>query len=290
MDTGFAIIGGSQAYDLLNAGEFSGKRLGEVNTPFGHSQPIYQLNKEFGDALFLSRHGEKGYSITAPFVNYRANIYALKELGVEQIISWSGPGSIGKDYQIGQFVVVDDIIDETRSRKTTFFENKGIGFVRQNPVFCNTLRKLIIDSLTGLSLTFSPRGVYVCTEGPRLETPAEIRKFSLSGGDLVGMTLVPEVFLAKELEICYASICYLTNYAEGIVDRPFRAGELFEGLANDEDRERVARAVSNLPAILKNIAKGRKTLQNICNCQSIMERHRRRGDIGKDWHEWVSHG
>lgn len=288
MKSEFGVIGGSQAYDLLKTGDISGERLGPINTPFGPSQPIYRLDDKFGDAFFLSRHGEKGYSITAPFVNYRANIYALKDIGVRCIISWSGPGAINTDFKIGQYVIVDDIIDETRTRKSTFFENKGVGFIRQNPVFCPTLRALIRDSLSSLSAAFTDKGTYVCTDGPRLETPAEIRKFSIIGADLVGMTLSPEVFLAKELEMCYASICYITNYAEGLVERPFKPGELFEGLANDEDRRAVRNAVSNFPAILKKIVKDGEYVKDVCVCQSMMQRHRIRGDVGNDWHSWVS--
>ncbi len=288
MNSKFAVIGGSQAYDLLKSGDITGKRLGERNTPYGLSQPVYQLNEEYNNAIFLSRHGEKGYSTTAPFVNYRANIYALKDLGVQQIISWSGPGAIDRNLVIGQFVIVDDIIDETKTRKSTFYINKGVGFVRQNPVFCPTLRQTIKVSLQSVNVLFSGQGTYVCTEGPRLETPAEIKKFSICGGDLVGMTLSPEVFLAKELEMCYASICYVTNYAEGMVDRPFKPGELFEGLANDEDRTRVKDAVFNFPVILKQISKELASTKNICVCDSLMQRHKNRGDIGEDWHDWVS--
>lgn len=289
MKSKFAVIGGSQAYDLLKSGDIDGDRLGPIKTPYGDSQPIYRLNSEFGNAFFLSRHGEKGYSITAPFVNYRANIYALKEIGIEQIISWSGPGTINTSLKIGQYVIVDDLIDETKTRKSTFFLNKGVGFIRQNPVFCPTLRGMIKDSLSLLSTTFSDKGTYVCTEGPRLETPAEIRKFAIFGGDLVGMTLCPEVFLAKELEMCYASICYITNYAEGLVERPFKPGELFEGLASDDDRENVCNAVSKFPVILKEIAKFAKSMEKVCTCQSLMERHKNRGDVDGDWRNWVSH-
>ncbi len=286
----FAVLGGSQAYDLLKSGDINGERLGEIKTPYGDSQPVFQLGAEYGNAVFMSRHGEKGYSTTAPFVNYRANIYALKEQGVSRIISWSGPGAINPEYRIGQFVVTDDIIDETRRRETTFYKNRGVGFVRQSPVFCPTLRELAKSSLNSLSLDFLDKGTYVCTEGPRLETPAEIKKFAIYGADLVGMTLVPEVFLAKELEMCYASICYVTNYAEGIVDRPFKPGELFEGLADDEDRENVRKAVFNFPQILKKIANEAAGNNEPCVCQSLMARHKNRGDIGADWHDWVSHG
>ena len=283
----FAVIGGSQAYDLLQRGSIHGKRIGEIQTPFGPSQPIYHIQNTQCEMLFLSRHGEKGYSLTAPFVNYRANIYALKELGVKQIVSWSGPGAINTSYQIGEYVIVDDVVDETHGRESTFYKDQGIGFVRQSPVFCPTLTEGIKNSLKALHITFSDKGTYVCTQGPRLETPAEIRKYKSYGGDLVGMTLVPEVFLAKELELCYAAICYVTNYAEGVVDRPFKAGELFEGPSDDADRKAVEASVSRFPTVIKEIAKNIKSHKMICLCQHSMERYKRRGDVGPDWHDWI---
>ncbi|MBW7942306.1 MAG: MTAP family purine nucleoside phosphorylase [Candidatus Kuenenia stuttgartiensis] len=283
-----AVIGGSQAYDLLLSGCIKGKRLGEINTPYGRSQPVYFIRDANAEMLFLSRHGEKGYGVTAPFVNYRANIYALKELGAKQIVSWSGPGAMNENYKIGEYVLIDDIIDETHGRESTFYKHLGIGFIRQFPVFCPTLRESILHTLKFLGIGITGKGVYVCTQGPRLETPAEIRKYKLYGGDLVGMTLVPEVFLAKELEMCYASICYVTNYAEGIASRPFKAGELFEGLATDSDREAVRSAVALFPQIIKKIAENSSQQKMTCQCQSLMERYKRRGDIGPDWHSWVA--
>ena len=290
----FAVIGGSQAYALLKRGAIGGKRLGPRNTPFGWSQPIFELRAPLEGApefYFLSRHGEDRYAVTAPFVNYRANIYALRDLGVTQVVSWSGPGAINTGYAVGEFVVIDDVIDETRSRPSTFFEGKGIGFVRQSPTFCPHLRRAVIAALEQMKCRHSTRGTYVCTEGPRLETAAEIRKFKVIGGDLVGMTLVPEVFLAKELEMCCAAICYVTNYAEGV--RPlgsadFQPGRLFEGLASDEEMRKVDEAVALFPEIISRIAAStvaRSTRD--CRCPRLMERYRQRGDISDDWREWV---
>ena len=105
-------------------------------------------------------------------------IYSLKELGVKKIISWSGPGAIKADYSIGDYVIPDDVIDETRQRESTFFRGKGIGFIRQYPTFCPALREVLKKSLESLSIQFYHEGVYVCTEGPRLETAAEINKFN----------------------------------------------------------------------------------------------------------------
>jgi 5'-methylthioadenosine phosphorylase len=288
MTNQFAVIGGSEAYNLLKSDKLRGERIGQIETPFGDSQAIFKIDSNKEGFLFLSRHGEKGYSRTAPYVNYRANIYALKELGARQIVSWSGPGAINPEYKIGQYVVVDDLIDETRDRKYTFFENKGIGFIRQSPVFCPCLRLSIIDSLESLNFDYAISGTYVCTQGPRLETPAEIRKYASFGSDLVGMTLIPEVFLAKELEMCYASICYVTNYAEGIIDSEYRPGVLFEGLSSDKDREVVANSVSRFPVIIETLADTINRQNMNCKCQLSMERYKKNGIIGDDWHEWVA--
>lgn len=283
----FAVVGGSQAFKILQSS--SGREtLGPCETPFGNSQPVHLFHGDGVDYLFMSRHGETGYSTAAPFVNYRANIYALKSLGVSRIVAWSGPGALSTDYVIGQFVVIDDMIDETRSRPSTFFEKGGLGFIRQNPVFCPHLRSLLEKTLDGFrDVKFSIGGTYVCTEGPRLETPAEIRKFSLYGAHLVGMTLAPEVFLARELEMCYAALCYVTNYAEGIRDKGFQPGVLFEGLASKAEMEQVGRTVGRFPAIIQTVAAAASASSAGCSCAQSMQRYRDRGDIGENWREWI---
>ena len=279
-----AIIGGSQAYSLIQAGEFAGEEISPMQTPFGESQPVLRLKN---GTLFMSRHGIQGYSIAAPWVNYRANIWALKELGVQQIISWSGPGAIDETLRIGQFVIPDDVIDETKSRAHSFFEGTGWGFVRQNPVFCPTLTSALARVMADLGLDSRSGGTYVCTEGPRLETPAEIRKFKLIGGHMVGMTLVPEVFLAKELEICYASICYITNYAEGLRDRPFQPGVLFEGLLDEPEKNAVDEAVRRFPKIIALLAERLHSIEPDCHCDKLMERYRRTSILSSDWRTWI---
>jgi 5'-methylthioadenosine phosphorylase len=287
----FAVIGGSQGFRFL--GEGSQKEpIGERNTPFGKSQPIYLFEKPGGSFLFLSRHGERGYSVAASFVNYRANIYALKDLGVNHILAWSGPGAISTEYKIGQLVIVDDIIDETRRRASTFYEHGGLGFIRQNPVFCPSVRDLLAGALSDLKFDFVSGGTYVCTEGPRLETPAEIRMFKLCGAELVGMTLVPEVFLAKELEMCYAALCYVTNYAEGLKEAEFQPGVLFEGLSDEDERKTVEATVAEFPRIVEAVA-ARAAARSAsedkpeCKCSRAMQRYRDRGDIGSEWREWM---
>ncbi len=287
----FAVIGGSQAFRFL-AGDSRIERIGERDTPFGKSRPVFLFERPGGSLLFLSRHGEKGYHIAASFVNYRANIYALKDLGVRRIMSWSGPGAISTDYRIGRLVVIDDMIDETRRRAGTFYEHGGLGFIRQSPVFCPSVRGLFEQALSDLKLDFTSGGTYVCTEGPRLETPAEIRKFRLCGADLVGMTLAPEAFLAKELEMCYAALCYVTNYAEGVKEAEFEPGVLFDGLSGEDELRAVEATVGNFPAIIEAVARlaserAASARPPDCKCARAMQRYRDRGDIGGDWREWV---
>lgn len=287
MKESLAVIGGSGAYHLL-----SGNELGEekecvtLNTPFGTSAPIHRFGSGARSFLFLSRHGEKDYSITAPFVNYRANIYALKECGVERIISWSGPGIISMAFCPGDFVVPHDIIDETRKREATFYKNKGIGFIRQNTPFCPQIHETLCDTLHGAGLPHHTEGVYACTEGPRLESPAEIRKLKFIGADLVGMTLAPEAFLARELEMCYAALCYLTNYAEGVVTREFKEGELFEGMQTREERLGVEESIRRFPKILFSCFDHLKKHERDCHCKNAMLRYKNKGMIGDDWHTW----
>ena len=130
-------------------------------------------------------------------------------------------------------------------------------------------------------------GVYVCTEGPRLETPAEIRAYALLGGDLVGMTLAPEAFLARELEMCYAPLCYVTNFAEGVTDRPCRPEELFGGMLAPEERSAVDRCVSLFPELCRRALAALAALPRDCPCPRAMLRYRREGVLGDDWHTWM---
>jgi 5'-methylthioadenosine phosphorylase len=282
------IIGGSGAYDLAIEELGREKETVTITTPYGDASPIRILEVDGNTVGFLSRHGVRGYDVTAPFINYRANIYAAKELGAERILSWSGPGAIHPSFHPGEFILPDDLIDLTRSRPSTFFQNKGIGFIRQNPVFCPEIRKSFQESMNELGTPCHPGGTYVCTQGPRLETPAEIRSMKLMGGDLVGMTLVPESFLARELEICYAPLCYISNYAEGVRPLPYEKGVLFEGTLPAEDHKQVERALKLFPPIIKKTLLHLDRLVRSCPCKDAMLRYKKRGNIQEDWHTWIT--
>jgi 5'-methylthioadenosine phosphorylase len=284
MAPSLACIGGTAAYDLLRAGALVARRLGPQETPFGASQPIFHCESAAGEFLFLSRHGESGYDLAPTFVNYRANIYALKELGVQAVVSWSETRAISHNFKIGQYVIVDDLVDETTCRANTFFENQGLGAVRQWPVFCPTLRGAFAATLREERCVHSCGGVYVCVEGPRRETPAEARKFASYGGELIGMTLAPEVFLAKELQMCYASICYVASYVEnGSEFRPFENGRILDRAV---EVRRAADAVERLPMLLERLCGVLARYERSCQCEHSMSHHINDGQIGPDWRSW----
>jgi len=287
MNPTLACIGGTAAYDLLQDGALVAKRLGSQDTPFGPSQPVYLCESRLGEFYFLSRHGEHGYDLAPSFVNYRANVYMLKALGVRAVVSWSETRAITHNYKIGQYVLVSDVIDETVSRATTFFENQGLGVLRQWPVFCPSLRKALTTALNMEDCHYADQGVYVCVEGPRQETPAEARKYASFGAELIGHSLAPEVFLTKELQMCYASICYVARYAETGSDfRPFENGRVLD---RAQEAQRAATAVERLPRILERLCQVLGDTPGVCRCESSMAHHISSGQIGVDWRTWFDY-
>ncbi len=279
-----AVIGGSGAYHLL-AAQVLGKEVAckVLDTPYGKSVPVHHFIFASQEFLFLSRHGETDYSRTAPFVNYRANVHALKQCGVKRVIAWSGPGIINTAFKPGDFVVPHDIIDETRNRATTFFDDSGVGVIRQSEPFCPQIAAALHDVLHSRGLRHHERAVYACTEGPRLETPAEIRKLRLLGADLVGMTLAPEAFLAREMEICYTPFCYPTNYAEGIRSRKFKKGKLFEGLQTGEEQKQVDATIQKFPALIRAVFENLQGVERTCDCPHALYRYKKKGFLPPDF-------
>jgi 5'-methylthioinosine phosphorylase len=215
------IFGGTAAYHL-KLEDYA--RLGErriIDTPYGESAPFIQLAAEDGHTVwFSSRHGEDGLQRSAAYVNHRANIHAAQALGAAAILSWNGVGAIAPGLGVGQIVVPDDMLDMTRARLVSFGDTTSEKHASplQTSVgrpFSEEWRQRLIASCAKLNLPHATHGVYVCTEGPRLETAAEIALCGWGGAAVVGMTLSPEVWLAAELGIPYASLCIVTNMATG---------------------------------------------------------------------------
>lgn len=184
------------------------------------------------DVVFLPRHGRM-HSIPPHLVNYRANILGLKRLGVTAILATTAVGSLNADDKPGEFVLPDQFLDFTKKRHTSFFDGgvNGVVHVDMTEPYCPHLRQTLkkaADNLGGY--TVHERGTYVCTEGPRFETPAEIKMFKLLGGDIVGMTNVPEVCLAREAEMCYATLSIVTNFAAGIAKAPLAHEEVVQAM------------------------------------------------------------
>ncbi|MFB5065999.1 MAG: S-methyl-5'-thioadenosine phosphorylase [Candidatus Wallacebacter cryptica] len=208
-----AVIGGTGVYDpmLLDT-----PRSIDVKTPYG-PVPVTVGVYQNSEIAFVARHGS-GHSVLPHQINYRGIIWALKSLGVEYIIGTNAVGSANPAMRPGHFVVIDQFIDFTKQRPFTFFdgENTPVVHVDITEPYCQTLRQIIVELGRSMKLAIHERGCYVCFEGPRYETSAEVRMAGMLGGDVLGMTNVPEVVLAREAGICYATICVVTNMGAGM--------------------------------------------------------------------------
>jgi 5'-methylthioadenosine phosphorylase len=286
MDARIAVIGRVGAHRSFVQAGLRELSMMVPKTPFGSSNPIHLFEREGVRFVVLSRHGEEGYSVSAPFVNDRANLWALKNLGIEKIISWSAPGSVDTRIEPGDLIVPADMLDWSqgaRGEPATYFKGSGQGVIRANPVFCPELRNAFLGVLRSTPFRIHDGGVYAATAGPRMETAAEVSALAGMGASLVGMTLSPELWLARELEICYAAICYSVNFAEGIAERPFRPGVLFEGLVTDEEAARVAEIERAFPDIIFALLPAVASTLRGCPCPRLLERYYRRGDLTADW-------
>jgi 5'-methylthioadenosine phosphorylase len=209
MSAEIGIIGGTSFYDpeLLK----SVKSI-IVNTPFGVPSSSITLGTLNGKKVaFLPRHG-KHHTIRPTDVNSRANIFALKKLGVQRILAPVAVGSLSEDLRPGDVVFVDQFIDRTTKREGSFFLGNEISTISVSEPMCYELRRVLMKSADDLKIYTHNSGTYVCIEGPRFSTKAESEMHRIWGADVVGMTLVPECVLAREAEICYASIATVTDY------------------------------------------------------------------------------
>ena len=282
-----ACIAGEEVYRQWQAGHIAGKNLGPRKTPFANSGEIFLVTAEGTEFYLLPRCGA-GMSKTAPSrINSRANMYALKDLGVNRVVAWGPGGTITHNIAVGDLVILTDLIDQTHRREATFFEDSPLGFLRQFPVFCPSLRKAAGEALHSMRLVFHGSGTAAVSEGPRLETPAEIRMLSALGAEVATHTFVPEVFLAKELQMCYAAVCYVVNYAEGgLRHKPFAPGTLFGGLSSESDHDRVAGAVSAMTQTMVRIAHAVDKSPPDCTCEKTMQHNIEAYGLDADWHTW----
>ncbi len=231
MNARIAIIGGTGVYEGLN---LENVREIDLDTPFGKPSDSIKIGELEGIRVaFIPRHG-KGHIFSPTNVPYRANVYALKKIGVERIISVCAVGSLKDDIKPLDIVIPDQLYDKTKFRPNTFFEDivVHVGFAEP---FCPELRNLAINVLKDLKYEFHEKGIYVCIEGPQFSTKAESQVHRILGFDIIGMTALPEAKLAREAEICYLTIATVTDYdvwKEEEVD----VATVLENMAKSEER------------------------------------------------------
>jgi 5'-methylthioadenosine phosphorylase len=213
----FGIIGGTGLYQMADEGR--GERL-TVETDYGAVQ-VEHLRLGEAEVAFLARHGFD-HGVPPHRVNYRGNIAALKRLGVTNILASAAVGSMTDHLPPGSFAALTQFLDFTRGRHSTFFDGDDgkVVHVDVTEPYCLHLRGELLAAADALNDSLHPDATYVCAEGPRFETPAEIRMFRQLGGEVVGMTGVPEVALAREAGMCYAAVAIVTNWAAGVSKNP----------------------------------------------------------------------
>lgn len=235
--TALAIIGGS---GFTNLKMLEVVRREVVHTPYGEpSAPLTHGLLDGGEVAFLPRHGP-GHSIPPHKVNYRANLWALKQAGITQVIGVAAVGGIGKEMKPGLIAVPDQVIDYTYGRQHTLFEGdlQSVTHIDFTDPYSERLRQALLQAARKSGAQAIDGGTYGATQGPRLETAMEIKRLERDGCDLVGMTGMPEASLARELEMEYACCAVVANWAAGKGEGPITMKEIETNLANGLDQVR----------------------------------------------------
>jgi len=256
------IIGGTSLGQALGA---LGGTTRVVETPYGApSAPIALAKVEGIDVALLPRHGV-GHTTPPSAVNYRANIWALKSLGVTHVLATTAVGSLREEIHPGELVLPDQLIDRTQRRIGTFFDDLAVHVEFAEP-FCGTIRGVLKSAATGLKTTVHPSGTYVVMEGPAFSTKAESALHRTWGAHLIGMTALPEAKLAREAELCYAAVSLPTDYDcwrphDG--SRDALLGEIIKNMAKATEA-----AMSLVRAALPGVA---KLVGTSCECQHCLD-------------------
>ena len=251
------IFGGTGIYDsgLLT----EGKEI-IVDTPFGKTSDSITVGIFKGKKVaFMPRHGRK-HTIPPHLINFRANIWAFKELGITRIIAPSAVGSLKHDLKPGDFILPSQFIDFTKSRKYSFFEGEKVVHISVADPFCPELQNAVSKASDKINLKVHKNCTYVCIEGPRFSTRAESKFYKeVIGADIIGMTLVPECQLAREAQMCYVSISTVTDY-DVWADKPVTAKEVLETLSKNVETTR--KILSHLPDLIPQ--------QRNCSCEKAL--------------------
>ena len=243
-----AIIGGSGLYDVE---EFKDRELLDLDTPWGKpSDQILKTNYNNKEVYFLPRHG-RGHFISPSNINFRANIDALKQLGVSDIVSVSAVGSLKEDLPPGKFVIVDQFIDRTFARTKTFFDDEIVAHVSMAHPTSNGLMNACEEAIKKSNIDYQRNGIYVVMEGPQFSTLAESNLYRSWKADVIGMTNMPEAKLAKEAEICYTSLSMVTDFDCWHPDHDsVEVSDIIETLTNNSSKAQ--RIIETLPDFLKS--------------------------------------
>ena len=256
-DVEIGIFGGTGIYD---SGLLSDATEIEVNTPYGKPSDKITIGTFKGIKIaFLPRHGKK-HSIPPHMINFRANIWAFKELGVKRIIAPSAVGSLKEELEPGCFVLPTQFLDFTKSREGSFSENGRVIHISVADPFCPELQSSILEVAESQGVQIHKDRTYVCIEGPRFSTKAESKFFRTTGADIIGMTLVPECQLAREAQMCYASISTVTDY-DVWAEKPVTAKEVLETLSKNVEMTK-----KMLTELIDKIPKARS-----CSCAKALE-------------------
>lgn len=254
------IIGGSGFYDLA-----SGLKEIKVETPYGPPSDKLVLGKIAGRKVaFLPRHS-KTHDVPPHQINYRANIWALKSVGVSRIITSHAVGSLQKNIKPGDFVILDQFVDRTKGRVDTFYDGQLATHISTAFPYCPQLRNLAIKSAKEIKVPLHEKGTVVVIQGPRFSTAAESIWFTKMGWDVINMTEYPEIVLAKEKEMCYCAIAVATDYDSGLV-----AGGEVEPVSVDEVvrmfQKNIAKAKKIILAMIRNWPQ-----RTTCDCQKVLD-------------------
>jgi 5'-methylthioadenosine phosphorylase len=288
----FACIAGQEIRRLRDGGRLEGKQIGRRSTPFGLSGEIFHADLSGHPFYLLERQGP-GLAKTAPRnINNRANLYALRDLDVTAVVGWGPAAAITHSFAKGDLVLVSDLIDLTTQRDQTFFEGSPLGYLRQFPVFCERLRQTLPDVLERIGLAYQTEAIAAVKEGPRHETPAEVRMLNGLGAEIVTHTLAPEMFLARELQMCYAGICYIADYAEtGSRYQPFEVAGLFDNHIRLTQGPEGQDVDASMDQVIRRLARRIAEMDNWqCDCGQAMASKIQKYDLDHDWRAWFSAG
>jgi len=258
-----AVIGGTGLYELFE----SEAEKREITTPYGKPSAAIAIGEIAGKKVaFLPRHGKK-HEFPPHKIPYKANLFALKQLGVTRVIAPCAVGSLKPEIKPGDFVIADQVVNFTK-REDTFYDGPETIHISFADPFCPELRSIVIDSLKELGLSFHPRGTAVVIQGPRFSTRAESEFYQRQGWDIINMTMYPECVLARELEMCYVNISIVTDYDVGLKGRsdikPVTAEEVL----------RVFKAnIEKLKELLKLVI-AKVPEQRSCECSKALEKAR----------------